>query len=282
MSWRKVTERDLDWVVPFLRDRIQSSMFFLSNLETAGLDGDGPYGTRMWCQDGALQGLIGLTNSGYILLQAPQATREAWRAAQGIWQTADLSGVSGAAAQVAEFLRATALDQRPKALNPDEPGYVLWLDDLKMPECANYALKPVAEDNRALAERWRAAFHGEVLGTPDGQRGAVAKADIENYVARDSHRVLMRDGAPVAMTGFNARTSDAVQIGAVYTPPELRGQGLARRAVAMHLAEARAGGVRQAILFAANAAAARAYEAIGFQRSGSMSLAMFHREEANT
>ena len=77
------------------------------------------------------------------------------------------------------------------------------------------------------------------------------------------------------MTGFNSQFEDVVQIGGVYTPPEKRGRGHARRALAMHLAEARSKGATQAVLFAANAAAARAYEAVGFQRASDFALVMF-------
>ena len=282
MSWREVTEADLAWVEPFLREHVQSSMFLLSNLAGFGLNGAGPYGTRLWCSTGVVRGIIGVSNSGYVLLQAPEATVEDWQATKNIWRDLTLAGCSGEAGQVTRFLQVTGLDRLSMALNSDEPGYVLALDQMQMPSCAGFSLAPVSEDNRALVERWRAAYHGEVLGTPEGLRLDAAKDDIANYIKRDSHRVLLRDGEPVAMTGFNAQLPDVVQIGAVFTPPEARGQGLARRAVALHLAEAAERGVTQAILFAANAAAARAYEAIGFQRKGSMSMAMFHQQEAVT
>ena len=86
---------------------------------------------------------------------------------------------------------------------------------------------------------------------------------------------MFEGGAPVAKTGFNAVLPDMVQVGAVYTPPDLRGRGYARRAVALHLAQARDLGVQRAILFSANAAASRAYEAIGFQRVGAYRVALF-------
>ena len=73
---------------------------------------------------------------------------------------------------------------------------------------------------------------------------------------------------------------DLVQIGGVYTPPGLRGQGHARRAVALHREEARAEGIRTAILFASGAAACRAYEAIGFERIGSYALSILRKPVA--
>jgi predicted GNAT family acetyltransferase len=74
------------------------------------------------------------------------------------------------------------------------------------------------------------------------------------------------------VAGFNATLPEIVQIGGVYTPAALRGKGYARRAVALHLAEARAAGVARAVLFAANDAAARAYQAIGFRRADPFTL----------
>lgn len=279
MSWREIGAADLEWIVPFLRAHIQSSMFFLSNLEAHGLGSDAPYGLRMWALDSAARGLIGVTNGGSILLQAPTATAADWQATEPFWRDLTLTSLVAEAAQAEAFLQATGLAARPMAINAGEPGYYLALEDLIVPDCAGFALVPIDESLRFLATQWRAVYHGEVLGTPEAQRYAAAAKDVEGFIARGSHRMLTKDGVPVAMTGFNAQAGDAVQIGAVFTPPETRGQGLARRAVALHLEEARVRGVKQAILFAANAAAARAYEAIGFQRNGSMTMALFHTEE---
>ncbi|MEO9684847.1 MAG: N-acetyltransferase, partial [Tateyamaria sp.] len=45
--------------------------------------------------------------------------------------------------------------------------------------------------------------------------------------------------------------------------------------IAAHLAQARDRGINRAILFAANRAAARAYEAIGFRHIGAYRVALF-------
>ncbi|TCK99343.1 putative GNAT family acetyltransferase [Shimia isoporae] len=280
MSWEEVGGNDLDKVVVFLKERIQSSMFFLSNLEAHGLGSSDAYGMRVWAQTGSTLGVFGISNSGFILLQAPDARAVDWAATAPMWRGRKLLGCSGDSRQVADFLEATGLAGCPMAFNPEEPGYVLALDQMLIPDCAGFEVVPIDDSLRLLATQWRAVYHGEVLGTPEAQRYAAAAEDIDGYIARGSHRILFKQGLPVAMTGFNAQAGDAVQIGAVFTPPETRGQGLARRAVALHLAEARERGVKQAILFAANEPAARAYEAIGFQRKGSMSMAMFHGEDA--
>jgi len=61
----------------------------------------------------------------------------------------------------------------------------------------------------------------------------------------------------------------------VFTPPALRSRGFARIALAMHLLEVSVDGVSQAVLSAANEAAARAYVALGFERSGSFAIAIY-------
>ncbi|WP_422065268.1 GNAT family N-acetyltransferase [Shimia sp.] len=280
MSWREVTESDLGWIEVFLRDHLQSSMFFLSSLADHGLGGAEPRALRVWALEGDQPGLFALSNEGGILLQAPDAQAADWAATAPFWQGRPLVGCLGESTQVAAFLAVSGLDQRPMSLNGAEPGYRLALTALRLPACDGLTLIPLSEAPRSLIESWRVDYHRTVMGTPEHARAAAAQNDIAGYLARDSHRVVMRGDVPVAMSGFNATLPDVVQIGGVYTPPELRGQGLARRSVALHLAEARDRGVTHSVLFAASPQAARAYEAIGFERNGSFSMMMFHSEES--
>lgn len=279
MVWREVTERDLTWMEDFLRGHMQSSMFFLSNLREYGLQGAEDRAMRIWALDDGRKGLFALSNGGMILMQAPEASEADWRAAAELCKGRALIGCLGEGAQVAAFMPLAGLDQRKMSLNEREPGYRLDLGQMRVPDCSGFTLAPLDAQYRNLAISWRSVYHGEVLGTPAEACKEAATRDIDGCLERDSHRMLLKDGVAVSMTGFNATLPDTVQIGGVYTPPELRGQGLARRAVALHLIEARAKGVAQAILFAANEAAARAYEAIGFERNGTFSLMLFHPEE---
>ena len=82
-------------------------------------------------------------------------------------------------------------------------------------------------------------------------------------------------GAPVAYSAFNARLPEIVQVGGVWTPPDRRGRGYARAVVAGSLLEARAEGVRRAVLFTSNPMARRAYEALGFRKIGEYGLVIF-------
>jgi predicted GNAT family acetyltransferase len=136
-------------------------------------------------------------------------------------------------------------------------------------------LHPLTAAPRDLLIAWRAQYQMETLEAPEEEAQGRAEREIAAYVASDSHRVLFKDGLPVSMTGFNAQLPEIVQIGGVYTPPEHRSRGFARVALAMHLMEASIDGVTTAVLSAANEAAARAYVAIGFERTGSFAIAIY-------
>ncbi|UWR45473.1 GNAT family N-acetyltransferase [Phaeobacter inhibens] len=287
MNWRPAQDNDLPAVQDLLHRHIESSMFLLINLRDHGLAGTAPKAVQLWVRGRAEDGVAGLTNDGSLLIQAGAATAEDWRQLQQLVdhrlaQTASQQqvGVLGETAQLRRYLAATGLDQRPKRLDRDEPGLALSLTELDLgsldrPQLSGAVLHPLSAAPRPMLVQWRAAYHQEILGTPASEAVAVASQDIDSYLLRDSHRVLNIADRWVAMTGFNAQLPEVVQIGGVYTPPEQRGHGYARCALALHLKEARAAGVEQAVLFAAGEAAVRAYRAIGFQSIGGYSLVLF-------
>ena len=83
----------------------------------------------------------------------------------------------------------------------------------------------------------------------------------------------------MAKSSFNARIKEAVQIGGVWTPPELRNRGYGRSAVAASLLEARSEGVEKAILFTGgdNIPAQKAYTSLGFQPIGRYRIFLLQR-----
>jgi predicted GNAT family acetyltransferase len=84
--------------------------------------------------------------------------------------------------------------------------------------------------------------------------------------------VLEEAGALRAMGALTAKLlPEAVQLGGIYTPPQLRGQGCARRLVAGMI---RQSGAERAVLFTKDAAARRAYLAVGFEVCGTFGLAL--------
>ncbi|WP_374436607.1 GNAT family N-acetyltransferase [Tabrizicola sp.] len=255
---------------------IDQAMFPLSNLRAHGLGqggfpSDHPHATRYWIIDGT--SVVALTRGGMLLSLLATGCDLAGLPAALKGQT--VQGAAGPAASTRPVLGALGLSTTPARLDEDEPGFALDLSQLRLPPHPDATLIPARAADRDLLIAWRAAATIETQGMPPDQAHDHAAEDVDGCLAKDSHRILHHHGQPVALTGFNVRLPEIVQVGGVYTPPALRNRGHARTAVALHLAEARAGGASRAVLFAATPAATRAYLAIGFQPAAHFSLVLF-------
>lgn len=274
--WRAAEPSDLGWIEALLFAHIEGSMFLIGNLRTHGFASSHPNGLTLWAREGR-DGVFGITNAGSVLMMAPGSTPEDWHAAGQLLCGRDVTAVLGNAAQVRGFLAANGLQDHPRQLDSDDPGFVLDMADLQVEVRAGEGIIALGDAPRALVEEWRTAYEIEALNmAPEAARKKAAK-DIATFIANDSHRVLLAEGQPVAMSGYNTAFDEAVQVGGVYTPPALRGKGYARRVVGRHMAQVRARGARQAVLFAASAAAARAYTAVGFCPAGTFALVLFSK-----
>ncbi|MEM8537964.1 MAG: GNAT family N-acetyltransferase [Pseudomonadota bacterium] len=268
-----LTKADRPAITAFLRAHIATSMFPLANLRNYGMAGDHPRALRIWgqWQAGALTDVLAVSEEGVVFPQCPTSP---WGVVKAIMAGMTVKGILGEGTQVAGLRKALGLPPST-GVDVEEPLYHLPLHDLVMPDCAGFSLRPLSDAPRDLITRWRADYIAEGLQMPGEDPLVQAASDVECYLAKGSHRVLMQGEVPVAMTGFNATLPEAVQVGGVYTPPPARSQGLARRAVALHLTEARASGATTAILFAASPEACKAYEAIGFTRIGSYHMCLY-------
>jgi len=265
---REASEADLPEIRARLRAQIARAMFPLFNLQVHGLGGAAGRAMRFWLDEG---GCLGVTRDGMAMPVGPIPEGCAAQALSG----QSLIGILGAQGPVQALRVAVGLAAAPCKLDRDEPQFTLDLAAIKMPETSGFTLAPLDSQWRDIATRWRAAYAVEVLGEREETAEEPAARSVDDFIARGSHRILLRDRAPVAMTGFNAELPEIVQIGGVYTPPDLRGRGYGRRVVALHLAEARARGAPQATLFAASDMAARAYRSLGFVRIGTFSMVLF-------
>ena len=252
-----------------LAARRVDAMFILSNLRAQGFGGDHPHEMRVWGDATAPSAVLGLTNAGMVLPFLPYAQHVS--SAADVLRGRSLLGFAGPTSMVRPLLAVLGLDTAQTSLSVDEPQFLLDLADMTVPDGPG-TLAPLTADPETAA-RWRQAYNEELhVGHPGLE---AARADVDRYIAADSHRFLMIDGAPSAMTGFNATLPEIVQIGGVYTPPETRGRSLARRAVALHLVEAQGRGVTQATLAAASDAAVACYRPLGFGRVGEFTLLFF-------
>ncbi|WP_051294463.1 GNAT family N-acetyltransferase [Gemmobacter nectariphilus] len=252
----------------FLSGHLETSMFLLGNLQAQGLaSSDHPHATTYVIDDrgGRIGAVLGLSNNGFLMCQAPGLTPALVHGLLAPLAGRETQGMTGEADQVAVFL--DALGVRPR-LNRVEPLFAL--DLARLPETAQ-PIRPPGPGDVPLLTGWFTGYLAETdSGTP-----ADAALRAEAAVKDSPVRLIERAGRPIAMAAINAAAGDVVQVGGVYTPPALRGQGLAGQAVAALLAEARGKGAARAILFAASDAAAKAYVRIGFRRIGSYRIALW-------
>ena len=259
-------------IMAFLAPHAPFTMFPLNNLVQFGIAGGHDLAVTCWqARDGGrITDVMTVCDNGMALPFLPSGDYAATLRAMA---DRDVIGIIGPRNHV-RGLQAAGFADAPCTLDRDEPHFLLDLDQMVIPDGPG-DLRPLGDAPRDAALAWMTAYEVEGLNTPADQATARAAKALATHLARDSHRVLMAGDAPLAMTGFNAQLADIVQVGGVYTPPDLRGQGYARRVVALHLAQAAGQGVTRATLFAGSPAAARAYQAIGFDRIGEWTMLFF-------
>lgn len=261
----------------FLNPRLDSSMILLSNLRKGGLvDRGGRFEGTYWAAitGDEIAGVVAHYWQGNLILQAAEhleeiletITRAPVREVRGLLGSSDQAGRAQA------LLGWTGDDLQ---LDEQEGLYALGLDQLVVPEqLSNGRLRGRRIEHRDLdrVTAWRVAYCVEALGDQDTpELRDRCRVEMESSLERGDSWVLADQTLePVALTSFNATTREAVQVGGVWTPPELRGRGYGRAAVAASLLDARAEGAERAILFTGddNVPAVKAYAALGFRRIG--------------
>jgi predicted GNAT family acetyltransferase len=268
----------------FLLPRIESSMFLLGNMRTAGLvDGGQPYqGTYAAAfADGQITGVVAHYWNGILIPQAPQHLAALCAAAVEASGRA-IRGLIGPREQVTAAQEALGISdealQAAAQLDDCEKLYVLPLADLVVPaelQAGQVRGRRMEARDLNLLTGWRAAYSLETLGDQDGPKlRKGVRASLERSLQEGRTWVLEAQGQPVATSSFNTAIAEAVQVGGVWTPPALRSRGYGRAAVAASLLDARAEGAKTAILFTGedNVPAQKAYEGLGFRHVGEFRL----------
>jgi RimJ/RimL family protein N-acetyltransferase len=271
---RQAQDKDEAAIAGFLAQHIETSMFLLSNLEAHGIGNlEHPHGTHYFLREtgDGITGVFGTTNAGFAMCQLPGLSRDEAQTYAYLLQGYTLHGITGDAAQVGQILDVLPLEAQAWRLNAVEPLYRLDLAGLE----AGAEVRGAVPEDVALLAEWYAAYWAETGTAPAGDPMQAALARAEAAIGGPV-RLMIEGGQPVAMAALNAQAALAVQVGGVYVPLALRGQGRGGQVVQAMLAEAAREGAMTAILFAASAAAAKAYERIGFQRCGDYLIAILH------
>ncbi|MEP2890629.1 GNAT family N-acetyltransferase [Tateyamaria sp.] len=272
---RCATPADEQDIERFLAHHAPTSMFLRSNLAAHGLDGStADTATKMiiCIAEEQLIAVFGISNSGFLLAQNPHLVTPPAQLRQA-WSGRQVLGMTGVAAQVTSVLETLGLQHAPMSLDRDEPLYHMDLAQLAGPFA--YLRAPRPTDHEILCSWFTDYARDTGLLHDDVDAQVDAKKRSARAIEQAKLRIMEVDGVPVAMTDFNAQVADIVQVGGVFVPRNLRKNGYGRQVVAAHLAQARDRGINRAILFAANRAAARAYEAIGFRHIGAYRVALF-------
>lgn len=260
----------------FLLQHPDTSMFLRSNWREGGLVDQGArfQGTYIAAITNAdIVAVAAHYWNGMVVVQAPVYLKEVVQAVVAHSHRA-ISGIAGPSAQVEVTKKVLGLANRPTYLDESEILFSLKLQDLQIPlALTSGEVKcrlPHPEEFDLLSE-WCVAYNMEALRqakTPELRSSCYREIEARQTIG--IHWLLVAHNTPVAYSVFNARLPDIVQIGGVWTPPALRGNGYAKSVVAGSLLEARLQGVERAILFTnhENLAAQAAYRGIGFQATG--------------
>lgn len=277
---RLLTPEDAPQLEAFLVFHRDSSMFLRSNVRRGGIlyQGQPFQATHAGAfRRGVMVGVVAHSQSGMVQVQAAEGVGELTRACMG-WSGRQVTGLTGPLVQVREACVALGLETADATLCADEGLYALNLCDLVVPPAFStgaVTCQAPAPQQRDVLCAWRLAYDIEVLGATDSPEQRKRAADFLDWQIADGNAwVAMDRDVPVSLSAFNATLPDIVQLGGIYTPPELRGRGFAKIAVAASLLAARERGASRAVLFTDNPSAVRTYEALGFERVGDFALVL--------
>ena len=280
LHYRPIEIFDRPQLDAFLLEHRDTSIFLRSNLERSGLQYQPRPFHATWVGGFRDLHLIGVTAhcwNGMLLVQAPEGIGHLTRACAD-YSRREVRGFCGPLQQVRDARAALQLENAPAAMDEDEALYGLDLTDIVVPEIlrtGTITVRPPLTQERDLLCAWRLAYDIETLGstdTPETRERSSRTLDMQ--IADGNAWVAIEGERPVSLSAFNAALPDIVQLGGIYTPPELRGRGYARAAVAGSLLAAQQRGVTRAVLFTSNPSAARSYEAVGFRRLGEFGLVL--------
>lgn len=274
----KLNNNDAPEVERFLARHVESSMFLRSNMARAGLEyEDRDYAGEYWgVFDGEkITGVLAHYWNGNVMMQCP-SLNDLLKLAEVFLgeKTRKVKGILGLEEQAAIIVNLLGIEDEQFGLNNTEGLFALALDDLVMPDIEGYSIISPTEMDQDLLFGWMRDYDIEALGYEDGP---ALYEHINQRIERMQDGIiytLIHDGQAVSLAGCNARVDDMNQIGPVWTPPEHRGKGYARRVTAMLLAEEKKAGINRSILFTDNPAAEKAYTSLGYKRIGEYRLAL--------
>ncbi len=284
MNIRLLKSPDTKDLEEYLTPHKAECMFICSNLKAAGIDYkgaefEGEYFGYFNTND-QLQGVIVHYWNGNIMMHArDHDVLENLISHLKKNISRPVAGILGPNIQAEHVINKLGLSGGKFGINSNEGLYEInlgALNEFNIP--SNMKIISAQDVSKDILIKWMKSYDIEALGALDDE--ALEKQVQEHWnlrLQKNDAWVLLLDGTPVALSAFNARLSDMIQVGPVWTPPEYRNKGFARLLLAYTLHQEKLKGTKQAILFTDNPAAIKAYLAIGFKKIGNYRLALLEK-----
>ncbi|QQS11940.1 MAG: GNAT family N-acetyltransferase [Rhodospirillales bacterium] len=263
----------------------ETHLFLRANLAKGGIEDTGKRNTATWVgaveDNSDIAAAAALCWNGACLLHAPEALDHILDTLAGAAPREALE-LAGPADQVVKaelhgWFRDRSLKHRVEAM-----VMTLALADLRMPApmaAGTVDTRPPMGEELAELGAWHAdlrdTLHGDAR-TPENDLAARQFIRLLHDERRDI--VATVADKPVAYAAVTIEHEGWVNVGAVYTPPDLRGRGYARCAVAGLLRDAAKGGATHAMLTVTreDPLAARVYAALGFVPAYDWTVVRYH------
>lgn len=285
MAIRLLESPDTQQLEKYLSPHKSECMFICSNLKAAeveyqGADFQGEYFGHFSDSLEQLDGVIVHYWNGNVMMHASDQTILEQLVIHLRNKTKrPIAGVLGPNVQAEHVIEKLGLSHANFSINRNEGLYGIDLDtlnDLDIPN--NLDIVSTKEVSKDLLIKWMKSYDIEALGASnDGDLEKQIEEHWNRRLQKNDSWVLLSDGTPVSLSAFNARLTDMVQVGPVWTPPEHRNKGFARLLLRYTLTQEKRNGTRKAILFTDNPAAIKAYHAIGFAKIGDYRLALLEK-----
>lgn len=284
MNIRLLKSQDTQVLEEYLAPHKAECMFICSNLKATGIeyggsDFEGEYFGYFDIND-QLQGVIVHYWNGNVMMHSEDhdvLENLISHLKKNI--SRPIAGILGPNIQAEHVIKKLGLSGLSFGINSNEGLYEInlgALNEFNIP--SNMKIISTQDVSKDILIKWMKSYDIEALGALDDE--TLEKQVKEHWnlrLQKNDAWVLLLDGTPVALSAFNARLSDMVQVGPVWTPPEYRNKGFARLLLAYTLHQEKLKGTKQAILFTDNPAAIKAYLAIGFKKIGNYRLALLEK-----
>ena len=288
MNIRLLKSQDIKALKAYLAPHRMECMYICSNLKAAGIEYrglayEGEYFGYFEKDDDDLAQLVGVIvhywNGSIMMHAASNDILEQLILHLQKNISRPVTGVIGPNLQAERVIENLGLSALSFTINRNNGLYAVnleTLNELSMP--SNMQVVLTQDIPKRLLIEWMKSYNIEALGAlNDEYLEKKIQEDWDLRLQKNDSWVLLLDGIPVALSAFNARCEDMVQIGPVWTPPEYRSKGFARLLLTYTLHQEKLKGTKKAILFTYNPAAIKTYLMIGFQEVGNYRLALLEK-----